>query len=114
LILSRKGFVYHAGPTAEIIEAAGLRDIAPQMGVPASGYVTMEQLIKARPDFLIVSEKEITAEDQGQAFLAHPALTQLWPLERRLVAPGHLTLCGGPSSAALIESLGAEIAAKLH
>jgi len=112
LIVSRRGFVYHAGPTAEIIKAAGLTDLAVQIGLPPSGYVTMEQLISLKPDFLIVSEKEITAKDQGQAFLAHPALVDLWPKSRRLVAPGHLTICGGPSNIALIESLGAEIAQK--
>jgi len=42
LILSRRGFVYHAGPLAEMIEAAGLVDAAPSLGVPSSGFVTME------------------------------------------------------------------------
>lgn len=114
LIVSRRGFVYHAGPTAEIIKAAGLIDLAASIGLPASGYVTMEQLINLKPDFLIVSEKEIAAKDQGQAFLAHPALVDLWPPARRLVAPGHLTICGGPSNVELIETMGAEIAAKVR
>lgn len=114
LIVSRRGFVYHAGPTAEIIKAAGLTDLAASIGLPPSGYVTMEQLIALKPDFLIVSEKEIAAKDQGQAFLAHPALVDLWPQQRRLVAPGHLTICGGPSNVELIETMGGEIATKVR
>lgn len=114
LIVSRRGFVYHAGPTAEIIAAAGLTDLAAHIGLPPSGYVTMEQLITLRPDFLIVSEKDLTAKDQGQAFLAHPALVDLWPQARRLVAPSHLTICGGPAHVELIETMGREIAAKVR
>ena len=114
LIVSRRGFVYHGGPVAEIIDAAGLTDLAAKIGIGPSGYVTMEQLISLRPDFLIVSEREMSPKDQGQAFLAHPALLDLWPAERRLVAPGHLTICGGPSVVELIETMGAEIAAKLR
>ena len=114
LIVSRRGFVYRAGPMAEIMAAAGLNDLAANVGLPASGYVTMEQLISLKPDFLIVSEKEMAAKDQGQAFLVHPGLADLWPPERRLVAPGHLTICGGPSYVELIETVGAEIAAKLR
>ncbi len=115
LILSRRGFVYHAGPLAEMIEAAGLVDAAPSLGVPSSGFVTMENLVAHPPDLLIVSDKEVeAASDQGQAFLAHPALKQLWPASRRLVAPGQLTICGGPSTVALIKALAAEIAAKVH
>ena len=45
LIVSRRGFVYRAGPMAEIMAAAGLNDLAANVGLPASGYVTMEQLI---------------------------------------------------------------------
>jgi iron complex transport system substrate-binding protein len=114
LIVSRRGFVYHAGPMAEIIAAAGLTDLAVQIGLAPSGYVTMEQLISLRPDYLIVSEREFSPKDQGQAFLAHPALVDLWPPERRLVAPGHLTICGGPSVIELIDTMAAEIAAKVR
>ena len=114
LIVSRRGFVYHAGPMAEIIAAAGLTDLAVQIGLAPSGYVTMERLISLRPDYLIVSEREFSPKDQGQAFLAHPALVDLWPPERRLVAPGHLTICGGPSVIELIETMASEIAAKVR
>ena len=112
LVLHRRGFVYHAGLTGEIVEAAGLRDAAPAIGVPSSGFVPMETLVAARPDFLIVSDRDIRPQDQGQAFLVHPALVDLWPANRRIVAPDRLTLCGGPSSQELIETLAAEIAGK--
>ena len=56
-----------------------------KIGVATSGFVSLETLVSARPDFLIVSDHESEAIDQGQAFLSHPALLKYWPRERRLV-----------------------------
>ena len=113
LVLHRRGFVYQAGLTGAIASAAGLRDAAPEIGVSSSGFVSMEKLVVVRPDYLIVSESDAAAQDEGQAFLVHPALKKIWPESRRIVAPDRLTICGGPSSVELIHVLGAEIAAKV-
>ena len=83
------------------------------MGVATSGFVSLEALVAARPDYLIVSEHEAEAMDQGQAFLAHPALARLWPAARRLVLPDRLTICGGPSTPALVAQFASEIAVKV-
>ncbi len=112
LVLHRRGYVFHAGLTGEIAERAGLRDLAPSLGVSGSGFVGLEALVAARPDYLLVSEADFRAMDQGQAFLAHPALRAFWPGERRLVLPDRLTICGGPSTPALIAQMIAEIRAK--
>lgn len=114
IVLQRRGFVFHAGLTAEIAEMAGLRDAASAAGVSKSGFVTLEALIAARPDYLIVSDEDQRAEDEGQALLVHPALEALYPPERRLVAPERLTICDGPSTPALIETLGNEIRTKVR
>ena len=99
---------------AEIAEIAGLRDAAPDAGVSKSGFVTLEALVAARPDYLIVSDEDQRAEDEGEALLVHPALEALYPPERRLVAPDRLTICDGPSTPALIATLGSEIRAKVR
>ena len=114
LVLHRRGFVYHAGVTGELAARAGLRDLAPSMGVPGSGFVTLEALVAARPDYLLVSDAGVSAADQGQAFLAHPALLSLWPAARRLALPDAMTICGGPSTPALIARFLAEIRAKIR
>ena len=114
LVLHRRGFVYHAGVTAELAARAGLRDIAPSMGVSGSGFVTLEALVAARPDYLLVSDADMRAADQGQAFLVHPALRSIWPGERRLALPDAMTICGGPSTPALIARLLSEIRAKIR
>ena len=114
LVLHRRGFVFHAGISGEIAARAGLRDAAPDLGIKEAGFVTLERLVARPPDYLIVSEADFRAEDQGQALLIHPALVKLFPKERRLVLPDRLTICGGPSTIALAETLAAEIAAKVR
>ena len=113
LVLHRRGYVYHSGLIAEVARRAGLVDLAPKIGVATSGFVSLETLVSARPDFLIVSDHESEAIDQGQAFLSHPALLKYWPRERRLVLPDRLTICGGPSTPALIAQFVSQMAEKV-
>ena len=114
MVLQRRGYVFHAGLTAEIAERAGLRDAAPAAGVSKAGFVSLEALVAARPDYLIVSDEDQGAEDEGEALLFHPALRDLYPPSRRLVVPDRLSICDGPSTPALIAALGEEIRAKVH
>ena len=114
IVLQRRGYVFHAGLTPEIAAIAGLRDAAPAAGVSRSGFVSLEALVAARPDYLIVSDADQRAEDEGEALLVHPALAALYPPDRRLVAPDRLTICDGPSTPALIATLGREIRAKVR
>ena len=113
LTLHRRGFVYHAGLANEVLAAAGMRDAAPDFGLGAYGFVSLEALVQKRPDFLVVGDEVAEPEDNGQAFLVHPTLLQLWPPEKRIFLAGRLTICGGPSTPALIEALGAELMGKV-
>jgi iron complex transport system substrate-binding protein len=79
----------------------------------AGGFVPLEKLIDMRPDYLVVSEALSIAEDQGQALLLHPAITRLYPLEKRLIIPDVLSICAGASTPALIDRVRLEIEAKV-
>ena len=114
LVLHRRGFVFHSGLTGEIARRAGLHDLAPEMNISGSGFVSLEKLVAARPDYLLVTSADAGAMDQGQAFLAHPALLSLWPPHRRLVLPDRMSICSGPSTPAQIEQLVSEINAKVR
>jgi iron complex transport system substrate-binding protein len=111
--LHRRGFVHQAGLTSEILVRAGLRNAAADLGVGSYGFVRLETLVRNPPDFLVVDEGEVDPQDNGQAFLVHPALQRLFPPARRLVAPGQLTICGGPSTPALVDALTREINRKV-
>ncbi len=114
LVLHRRGYVFHAGITGEMADLAGFRDAAPLLGVKGAGFVQLEKLVANRPDYLIVAGNPADAEDQGEALLIHPALLKLFPLDRRMVLPDRLTICGGPSTPTLIRQFADEIKAKVH
>jgi len=102
LVVERGGYV--EGPqslVATLLTEAGLR-LPP--GAPAGygGYMSLETLLVTRPDVLVLKDPPLQAEDQGALFFTHPAVTALYPPERRIALPTRYTLCGGP---ALIEAL---------
>lgn len=102
LMVERGG--YTVGPdslAAALLAAAGLH---PPSGAPAGygGYVPLERIIALKPDFLVLKDPPSEAADQGALLLMHPALTALYPPERRIILPTRYTLCGGP---ALVEAL---------
>jgi iron complex transport system substrate-binding protein len=105
----RRGYVTGGKTlTGELIDLVGLRNVGSDLAGATGGLVPLERIVAARPDFLIVDSPSEAAEDQGTALLAHPALTRLYPADRRLVLPEKLTVCGGPSLAAAIDRLSAE------
>lgn len=115
LILHRRGYSPGAhSVVSEIARAAGLRDVAAAIGVERGGFVSLEAVIAARPDFLIVSDLDAAAHDRGQELLLHPALAALYPPQRRLAASDQTTLCAGPATPAAIDALAAEIRAKVR
>ncbi|MFN3890068.1 MAG: ABC transporter substrate-binding protein [Beijerinckiaceae bacterium] len=110
LILHRRGFVGQGGLVSEILETAGLRDVAK---TASARFMGAEDVIALRPDFLVVTERHFKAEDRGQELLEHPALRSLYPDSRRLIAPDRLTICAGPSTPALVRALKSELDQKL-
>lgn len=113
LMLHRRGYAPGAKTvTSEIARIAGLIDVAPRLGVAQGGFLPIEAVIAARPDFLIVSDLDTQAPDRGKELLLHPALARLYPPARRLVSSDPMTLCAGPATPAAIDALAAEIRAK--
>jgi iron complex transport system substrate-binding protein len=105
VLVERRGYV--AGPqslAAVLLREAGLR---PPDGAPQGlgGFVSLEQLLVLRPDVLVLHEPLTEAADQGALFLAHPALTALYPPARRLLLPRRFSLCGGPALVGALDYL---------
>jgi iron complex transport system substrate-binding protein len=110
LPLARRGWV--AGDDSlmsSLLESAGLTNAAARLGRQKSGFASLEAIIGAHPDLLLVTDDSALAEDQGRAFLLHPALERLYPLDKRLVIPERLTVCGGPMLAEALDRLAEEI-----
>ena len=110
LALSRRGWVSGGDSlTSSLLTAAGLFNAAGELGRRLSGFVTLEQIVASKPDLLLVSSDSDFAEDQGRAFLLHPAIEKLYPPGKRLVISEQLTVCGGPMLPDALDRLTAEI-----
>jgi iron complex transport system substrate-binding protein len=97
LPLSRRGWVSGRNSlVSDLLATAGLVNAAGEAGIRSGGFMTLEAIVKLRPDALLISRADDKAEDQGRAMLLHPALAALFPPERRIVMPESLTVCGGP------------------
>ena len=97
LPLSRRGWVSGRDSlVSSLLTETGLLNPAGELGVAFGGFASMEAIISLKPDFILVSEAGDRAEDDGRAFLLHPALERFYPPEKRIVIPERLTVCGGP------------------
>ena len=110
LAVSRRGWVSGSDSLASsLLSTVGLANAASQLGYKLGGFASLETIVSLRPDLLLLSDGSDFAEDQGTAFLLHPALEQLYPPDKRIVMPERLTVCGGPMLADALEKLISEL-----
>lgn len=115
LVYDRGGWVSATNsPLNELLVHMGFRLHQEALGLPLGGMARLESIVTSPPDYLLVDEDAGSAVDNGTALFSHPALTNAVPLARRLVVPGKLTICGGPSTPAAIDALAAEVRAKVR
>jgi iron complex transport system substrate-binding protein len=110
LALSRRGWVSGSDSlVSSLLAATGLFNAAGDLGVAYGGYASLEAIVNLKPDFILVSEAGHRAEDDGRAFLLHPALERFYPATKRIVIPERLTVCGGVMLADALDVLVAEL-----
>jgi iron complex transport system substrate-binding protein len=110
LPLSRRGWVSGSDSlVSSLLTETGLFNVASDLGAGQGGVASLEAIVNARPDFLLVSEAGDHAEDDGRAFLLHPALERFYPPAKRIVIPDRLTVCGGAMLADALDVLVAEL-----
>lgn len=102
LVVERGG--YTAGPeslAAALVAEAGL---APPAGTSGyGGFISLERLVTLHPDLLLLKDLPRAPTDQGAVYFTHPALSALYPPERRIALPARYTLCGGPAVIAALD-----------
>jgi iron complex transport system substrate-binding protein len=110
LPVSRRGWVSGRDSlVSSLLTETGLFNAAGDLGVSSGGYASLEAIVSLKPDFILVSEAGDRAEDDGGAFLLHPALERFYPPSRRIVIPDRLTVCGGVMLADALDVLIAEL-----
>jgi iron complex transport system substrate-binding protein len=110
LPLSRRGWVSGGDSlVSSLLSETGLFNAASRLGVGGGSLVSLEEIVMAKSDFLLVSEASDRAEDDGSAFLLHPALERFYPPSKRIVIPERLTVCGGVMLADALDVLVSEL-----
>ena len=92
-----------------MLTETGLFNTAGELGVAFGGFASLEAIVNLKPDFIVVSDTGDIAEDDGRAFLLHPALERFYPPSKRIVIPDRLTVCGGVMLADALDVLIAEL-----
>ena len=109
LPLSRRGWVSGSESLlSSLLTETGLFNAAGELGVAFGGFASLEAIVNLKPDFIVVSDAGDHAEDDGRAFLLHPALERFYPPSKRIVVPDRLTVCGGVMLADALDVLIAE------
>jgi iron complex transport system substrate-binding protein len=110
LALARRGWVSGGDSlTSSLLTTAGLSNAAGDLGFQFGGFASLEAIVNLKPDFLLVSEDGDFAQDEGRAFVLHPALERYYPANKRIVIPEKLTTCGGSMQAEALNRLAAEL-----
>lgn len=98
----RRGYLTGTGTLVdEIMDRAGLANLAERINRPVLSRLSLEELLAARPDYLIVEEATDRIDDQGSEMLHHPAIAAI----PRLRLAEAMTVCGGPSYPAAVQAL---------
>lgn len=110
LPLSRRGWVSGSDSlVSSLLGEAGLHNAADDLGIGLGGYASLEAIVSAGADFILVSDAGDHAEDEGRAFLLHPALEHFYPPGKRIVIPDRLTECGSVMLADALDMLVREL-----
>lgn len=88
-----------------VVEAAGYRNFAEQLGFGAIGQFSVEDIVAGRPDVLILNTDDSAAPSLARALLRHPALRNLRFDAEVIDVPPKLWTCGGPYTARAVSIL---------
>lgn len=93
----QNGVVLGAGTLADsAMEAAGLTNLAAELGYSAMTPLPLEQLVSHRPDIVILSEPIDGAPALADQFVSHPALKALEGAKVGAFVPRGAWACGAP------------------
>jgi iron complex transport system substrate-binding protein len=105
----RRGFLTGTGTLVDdLMRRIGLRNLAARLGKGPLARIGLEEMARARPDYLIVETASDRVADRGTEMLHHPVLAAI----PRLRVPEAWTVCGGPAYVLAAESLARQVTAR--
>lgn len=88
-----------------VIEAAGLTNIADELGIVGTARLPLEQLVMARPDLVIVGEQDYPRPALAQQNFRHPAFEAVAAGARLVRIPDRYWICGAPFTLEAVQLL---------
>ncbi len=102
----RRGYMTGTGTLIdELMARVGLVNLAGKLGKPPLSQLSIEEMVAAQPDYLIVESATDKVTDQGSEMLHHPALKDI----PRISVPQAWTVCGSPAYTQAARSMAAQI-----
>lgn len=80
----------------ETVKAAGLVNIADQLGMSGTAKLPLEMLVLENPDLVVTSESEYAAPALAEQGYVHPAFKALVAGKKAINVPAKYTICGAP------------------
>ena len=78
-----------------ILAAAGLTNVATELGLSQGGFVPLEDLVMADPDLIVTGQRQPRAS-RAEEVMDHPALRAITPGRQVVTAPDRDWACGTP------------------
>lgn len=104
----RRGYLSGTGTLVDdLMKRAGLVNLAKKLDKAPLSQLSIEELVAAQPDFIIVESATDRITDQGTEMLHHPALRDI----PRIRLPQAWTVCGSPSYVKAARSLAEQLKA---
>lgn len=99
LLYEANGYAAAGTVADELMQIAGLDDVAPKLGLNRANRIPLEAVVASAPELLIMNGDETVRNAEGNLLLHHPALATL--KDKTLIAwrPLRALLCPGPWSA---------------
>ena len=94
----------------DIIRLAGGRNLGAALSDGVMGRISLETVLAAEADYLLVNEQTGRPDSRGAEFLTHPALAERFAGRRRLTLDNALTVCAGATTPRAVASLLAQLA----
>ena len=88
----------------DILQAAGFRNLAREIGITGGGTVPVETLVMAAPD-LLISGTPLPGASRSEAVLEHPALDSLRAARAGLRITSPSWICGTPHALDAVDRL---------
>jgi iron complex transport system substrate-binding protein len=83
----------------DILQKAGYRNLAAEMGVQHFQQISLETLVTTKPDRILIDNYAYNPNSLAYSYINHPVVRQMIPFENRMFVPSQLRDCAGPQVA---------------